>query len=494
MSTRADMDHLAVVLSTAVDGIIIISETGMIEVFSSACERLFGYETIEVMGKNVKLLMPEPYHGEHDSYISNYITSGQKKVIGIGREVVGRRKDGSMFPIELSIGESRQDGRLRFVGIIRDISERKSAEKDLRESEERLRAVIETAVDGVIIIDSAATIRTFNPACQKLFGYGAEEVLGKNVKMLMPEPYRAEHDSYIQNYRNTGIRKIIGIGREVTGKRKDATTFPMELSVGEAQQNGEPVFVGIIRDISERKASDRAVQRSVDELAAFAYSVAHDLKAPLRAIEGFSVALQEDYGPGLDGNAHSYLQQMASAATRMGGMIDDLLEYSRVGRDDVDFVELSPLVIVHGILRALDGVIKGHQAVITVAGEWGNIRGVASILASVFQNLIENAIKFSRPGTAPVLDITCKRQEDGIEIDFADHGIGIPADCHEKIFQIFHRLHSDKDYPGTGIGLSIVKKGVSRHGGRIEIASTEGEGTTISVFLPFQQTDQFRAQ
>lgn len=480
-------DRLTLVLSTAVDGVIIINEKGLIDVFNPACERLFGYAANDVVGKNVHVLMPEPYHTEHDGYLNNYLETGERKIIGIGREVMGRRQDGSVFPMELSVGEAFQEGHRIFVGIIRDISERKAAEHELRESEERLRTVIDTAVDGVIIIDDKASIQIFNPACERLFGYAADEVIGENVKMLMPEPYRAEHDDYMRNYQATSVRKIIGIGREVLGKRKDGTTFPMELSVGEASQRGRPVFVGIIRDITERKQAEEAISRSVDELAAFAYSVAHDLKAPLRAIEGFSSALVEDYNDKLDDEASLYLTQISDGAIRMGEMIDDLLEYSRLGRDELTFSMTSLRALIDDVLYSLSGTIREAAAIIEVTGEWRDIEAHAPSLISVFQNLITNGLKFHKPGMAPRLTIAGRRLANDVEIRFADDGIGIPADCHDKVFQIFHRLHNRDEYPGTGIGLAVVKKGIDFHHGLIQLSSEPGVGTEFTIRLPVRQ-------
>src|SRR5215468_5134421 len=265
---RESAARMQALFETAVDGAILIDAHGAVLMFNPACEKLFGYAADEVVGKNVKMLMPEPYRDEHDHYIANYLDTRKHKIIGIGREVVGRRKDGSTFPMDLSVGEAKQEGGSIFVGIIRDITERKSAERALRESAARMQALFETAVDGAILIDAHGAVLMFNPACEKLFGYAADEVVGKNVKMLMPEPYRREHDGYIKSYLDTRKHKIIGIGREVVGRRKDGSTFPMDLSVGEAKQEGGAIFVGIIRDITERKSTERALRESAGRMRA----------------------------------------------------------------------------------------------------------------------------------------------------------------------------------------------------------------------------------
>jgi two-component system, LuxR family, sensor kinase FixL len=256
VATGQDEVRFRAVIDTAVDGIILIDARGTVLVFNPACEKLFGYRADEVIGQNVKMLMPPPYRDEHDGYLGNYLRSGERKIIGIGREVVGRRKDGSTFPMELSVGETQESGEKTFVGIIHDITERKQHDQALRESEARVRAVVDTAVDGVILIDTKGSVLMFNPACEKLFGYRAADVIGQNVKMLMPPPFKQEHDRYLENYHWTGKRRIIGIGREVVGQRKDGSTFPMHLSVGEATHGGETTFVGIIHDLTERTLAE----------------------------------------------------------------------------------------------------------------------------------------------------------------------------------------------------------------------------------------------
>ncbi len=195
---------LRAVVDTAVDGVILIDAIGGVLMFNPACEKLFGYSAAEVLGQNVKMLMPPPYRDGHDGYLENYVHTGVKKIIGIGREVTGRRKNGTTFPMDLSVGEAQSDGKAIFVGIIHDLTERKRADREIRETAARMKALVETAVDGVILIDGAGRVQMFNPACEKLFGYTANEVIGQNVKMLMPTSYRDEHDRYLDNFHTHG--------------------------------------------------------------------------------------------------------------------------------------------------------------------------------------------------------------------------------------------------------------------------------------------------
>ncbi|MCG8406925.1 MAG: PAS domain S-box protein [Phycisphaerales bacterium] len=248
------------VLATAVDGIITIDGRGSILSFNNSAETMFGYAEAEVLGRNVNCLMPSPYADEHDGYLANFLRTGERKIIGIGREVDGLRKDGSTFPMDLAVSQVGIEGEIVFAGFVRDVTERKQAESELarrnvalRKSESIKRSVLTTAVDAIITINERGSILSFNNAAETMFGYSEAEVLGRNVNGLMPSPYAEEHDGYIANFLRTGERKIIGIGREVVGLRKDGSTFPMDLAVSQVEIEGEIVFAGIVRDVSERK-------------------------------------------------------------------------------------------------------------------------------------------------------------------------------------------------------------------------------------------------
>src|SRR5688572_27057125 len=217
---------LAAIFDSAVDGIVVIDAQGLIEAFNPAAERLFGYRERDVVGQNVKMLMPAPYRDEHDGYLARYRETHEARITGIGREVQGLRHDGTMFPLHLSVGEMTVDGERKYTGILHDLSARVELEGQLRASEARWRSIVESAVDAIIVIDSRGAIEAFNPGAQRLFGYAESDIVGHNVSVLMPSPYREEHDGYLTRYLQTGAAQIIGIGREVTGRRADGTLFP----------------------------------------------------------------------------------------------------------------------------------------------------------------------------------------------------------------------------------------------------------------------------
>ncbi len=468
--------RLKSILDNTVDGIITIDELGNIETFNMACEKMFGYQAQEVIGKNVKILMPDPYQAEHDEYLQNYRTTGVKKIIGIGREVSGKRKDGQIFPIDLSVSEVKIHGRRIFSGIVRDISE-------VQEAQKRLAAILDNTVDGLITIDQWGSIETFNKACEGIFGYKADEVLGKNVKILMPEPYSKEHDSYLSNYHRTGEKKIIGIGREVKGKKKDGTTFPIDLSISEVEVMGRKIYSGIVRNIAERKQAEEEIMRSNEELERFAYIASHDLQEPLRMVYNFTHLLDEEYGAGMDGQAKEYMRFILDSSLRMQNMVADLLEYSRIGSEDAGLSEFSCAEQIAVVLENLENSIKDSGAVITVA-PLPKIHGNALRFSRLVQNLISNAIKYCDGSKNPQINIHAEDSETHWVFRIQDNGIGIKPEFLKQIFIIFKRLHNKKEYSGTGIGLAVCKKIVESFGGEIWAESEYGKGSTFCFTVP----------
>ncbi|MBF0187784.1 MAG: PAS domain S-box protein, partial [Magnetococcales bacterium] len=252
--TEERNERLRTVLDTVIDGIIVIDTRGRVSGFSPSAERIFGYSAEEVIGHNVKMLMPEPFHSKHDSYLHNYLSSGHGKILGTtGREVIGKRKDGSTFPLDLAVAQGHIGEERFFTGIIRDISTRKQMEKEVQEQEARLRLILDNTVDGIITINHHGIIESFNQAATKLFGYAAEEVIGSNVKILMPEPHRSRHEEYIRRYLETGIPRIVGGGAEVNAIRKNGTLFPVYASISELRINNEIIFIGLLRDLTKEK-------------------------------------------------------------------------------------------------------------------------------------------------------------------------------------------------------------------------------------------------
>ncbi len=358
----------------------------------------------------------------------------------------------------------------------------------IRENEKRMQAILDNVVEGIITIDEKGNIETFNNACEKLFGYKPEEVLGKNVKMLMPVHFADEHDGYLGSFMKTGKRKIIGTGREVEGLTKQGRIFPMDLSVGEISRENKKGFTGIVRDISERKKFEEDQGRLIDMLAKsnselddFAYIASHDMKEPLRAIHNHSMFLLEDYEDKLDEDGVKKLNRLIALSKRMEKLTNDLLYFSRLGREKLAYKETNMDNVITDINDMLYDTLVEKNAIIEKIGPLPDIKCDTVRVTELFRNLIVNGIKYN------------SQEQKTIEIGYLDdegaffvkdNGIGIEKEHHKDVFRIFKRLNSDKAFgTGSGAGLTFVKKIVENHGGRIWIDSEPGSGTTFYFTL-----------
>ncbi len=472
---------LEILLDNVVEGVITIDERGVVESFSRKAEELFGYRAAEVIGRNVSLLMPPEEGARHDGYLRHYLETGQARIIGIGREVEGQRQDGSRLQLWLTVTEVRVGRRRLFTGLVRDISALKRAEAALQDRTRRLRAVFETAVDGIITIDDRGGIDSMNPAAESIFGYRADEVVGRNVTCLMPEPYAAQHDGYLRRYLQTGERKVIGIGRVVEGLRRDGSTFPLELAVSEMQVGGRRMFTGIVRDISERVKIERLKNE-------FVSTVSHELRTPLTSIRG---ALGLLLG-GAVGEVPPKARQMLALAERncerLTLLINDILDLEKIesGRMAFRFGSVDLGELVTQACEAHQGFADRHGIALRVdiGSNDRRVSGDPDRLQQVLANLLSNATKFSPDGG--VVEVVLARRDDALRVSVRDHGEGVPEAFRERIFGRFAQADSSdtRGKGGTGLGLNISRAIVERHGGRIGFDSVEGQGATFYFELP----------
>ncbi len=485
--------RLQAVMATAVDGIITIDAYGNIQDCNPAASKIFGYQPEEMVGQNVKMLMPSPYHEGHDGYLNRYQQTGVPNIIGSGgRELIGQRKDGTTFPMDLSVGEMQCDGQAFYSGLVRDITERKEAERlqvetnqQIIDGAQRLKAVLDTAVDGIITIDAQGIMQDCNPAASKIFGYSPEEMAGQNVKMLMPSPYHEEHDAYLERYQETAVPHIIGIGaRDLVGLRKDGTTFPMDLSVGEMQCDGQTFYSGLVRDITERKEAEEALKDTNEELERFAYIASHDLKAPLRVIDNTSKWLEEDLAEYLTGDNRENMDLMRSRVARMEKLLDDLLEYSRVGRatDDRYQERVNGATLVSEIVELL-APPEGFS--IQVSPTFASIHVIKMPLQQILLNLINNALKHHDQSHG-LIQVEVEDQGSQYRFTVSDDGPGIPHAFHEQVFDMFQTLKPRDQVEGSGMGLALVKKHIDLVGGTVHLESVEGEGSMFTIHWPKQ--------
>jgi len=466
----------AVIIESAVDGIVVIDDRGRIEVFNPAAERLFGYAEAEVIGRNVSMLMPAPYRDEHDGYLRRYLDEGGPRVIGIGREVQGLKRDGSVFLLHLSVGEMLVQGQRKFTAILHDLSPRVELENRLRGSEERWRAIVESAVDAIIVIDGRGRIEAFNPAAVRLFGYPDGDVIGKNVSLLMPSPYRDEHDAYLNRYQREGNARIIGIGREVDGRHRDGTIVPLHLSVGEMLVAGEKKFVGMLHDLTARKRMEQQLseQQSLAKIGEMAAVLAHEIRNPLAGIRGAMQVMAARYEPG--SKEGMVTKEIIARVDTLSELMQDLLLYARPPKPRPAPVDLKRLIQTIVELLSRDPDVSGMQ--VSVEGSAPLAHADPELLKIVFQNLLINGAHAMAGRGELHVRLTGNGQLSSVA--FTDHGPGIPADIRDKIFTPFFTTK----VRGTGLGLPTARRLIEAQGGTIAVECPSDGGTTVLVQVP----------
>jgi PAS domain S-box-containing protein len=359
----------------------------------------------------------------------------------------------------------------------------------LRVNEGRLRAITETATDGIISANSQGHILYLNQAAMRMFDYPVAEVVGQPLTVLMPERFHAAYEEGLKRFLTTREVHVIGKTVELVGKRKDGVEFPLDLSISAWEADGETFFTGILRDSTEhKKASERIrlqnalLEVANKELESFSYSVSHDLRSPLRAIHGFSGALLEDCGDSLDATGKNHLQRILAASQRMGQLIDGMLQLAHTARRTMLRETVSFSSLAEEIVSQLQKSEPDRHVWVEIAPNL-TVEGDQALLHAMLQNLLGNAWKFTSKCVDARIEVGTQTQ-DGLPIYFVrDNGAGFDMQYAGKLFGAFQRLHDARDYPGTGIGLATVQKIIQRHGGRIWAESQVGRGSTFYFAL-----------
>jgi PAS domain S-box-containing protein len=471
-AARAAETRFRGLLEAAPDAMVIVGDRGRIVLVNGQTESLFGYTRDELFGQPVEILVPERFRGDHPDHRKGYFHDAVPRPMGGGLDLFGRRKNGSEFPAEISLSPmDSEDGRV-VIAAIRDSSERKKAD-------EKFRALLESAPDAMVIVDARGRIALVNAQTESLFGYTRQELLGRSVGVLIPERFGGSGASERSGYFARPVASAMGSLVDLGGLKKDGTEFPIEMSLAPLDTQDGLLVSSAIRDMTERRAIETALKAANHELEAFSYSVAHDLRAPLRGMNGFAQLLLDSYHDQLDDEAQDWLVEILSNARRMGALIDALLALSRVTRVELkrEFIDLT------AIARAAAAQIAAsdlpHAAVdITVADGLSTVAD-PNLARTVIDNLLGNAWKFT--SRAPHARIEIGATENGEQRTFfvRDNGAGFDMQFADKLFVPFQRLHTVSEFPGTGIGLASVQRIVHRHGGRIWAEGRIGEGATF---------------
>ena len=394
-----------------------------------------------------------------------------------------RRRGAGAESIDLPLERDDEVGELAlaFDAAFKQVQAAARSEERLKK---RMLSIIHSAPDGIISIDPQGRVVLFNPACELIFGYRAEEVVGQNVKMLMPALYRSEHDGYLSRYRETGEKHIINQRREVEGLRRDGSTFPMYLNVSEVVLDGEPMFTAVIQDITERKQMEEALVRSNEELESFASAASHDLRSPLRGVKVLATWLGEDLKEHMDEEHQENMELLINRVERMERLLSDLLEYARVGSQKIleSGEQLSAEALVRDVVATLSPP-EGFEVVLDAS--LGGVELHRMPAYQVFHNLINNAIKHHPDKGQGQVRVQLSTGAQG-EVVFAvkDNGAGIPPRHHARVFEMLQTLRPRDEVEGSGMGLALVKKIVEKQGGELGVESSPGEGATFWFSWP----------
>lgn len=475
LQTREQTTHVAMqlLIDSAADYAIIMAGLDQkISMWSSGAERLFGWTASEAIGQALSILHVP------DQQPARGIDEGLSQVLEMGGfrdRGWRRRKDGSQVMVDLTATPIRdQFGRLiAYCGVLRDITPELERERVLRESEARLRSIIDTVPDAMITMDEYGIVESFSAAAERLFGYQASEVVGQNVSMLMPEPDRSRHDGYLARYRQGGARRIIGMARRVMGQRKDGSVFAHELHVGEFQRDGLAMFTGFIRDLTQREA-DAAQLREIEAelaqisrgaaLATMGSALAHELNQPLTAIANYlqaAASIDPSGGEGAIALLREALEESSRQALRAGEIIHRLRAF--LARSDLERrVAETPELVKEALALALPGADAGSVGLhMDIAPDCPAIFADRIQIQQVLINLVRNA--FEALGGDGRIEIYAEPDPDGVHFTVKDNGPGLHPEIEQHLFEPFSGTRTK----GMGLGLAICRTIIEANGGRM---------------------------
>jgi PAS domain S-box-containing protein len=350
------------------------------------------------------------------------------------------------------------------------------------------QVVLESTPNAIILMDTDGDITYVNTQAERLFGYKKSELIGEKIEILIPERFRKNHPNFRQMFFLSPSVRSMGVGRDLFAVRKDGSEAPVEIGLNPVETEHGTLVLASIIDITERKKHETTINNQIKELEIknreleqFNYISSHDLQEPLRTLNNVIHLLEKKHYDEFSDSTKQYLGYLSASSSRMSNLVKGLLDYSRIGRKQ-EFETINCQTIIDEVLADLDSAIHESQAKIQLE-KLPELRANATEIRLLFQNLINNAIKFCHKNTPPIINISASQTKEDWKFSISDNGIGIPKKYQEKIFIIFQRLHSQEEYKGTGIGLSHCQKIVESHGGKIWVDSEPDHGSTFYFTL-----------
>ena len=505
-------DRYRALFESANEGIVIIdADNGLIQEANPAFCQQIGYALSALVNKSMFALHPP----EQASLLNEYIEAARAKRVLSFHGVSFLRRDGSTFTADVNCAPMHLEGQNLIAALVNDVSSRVEALRQVEESvrlrtlelamsEARTRAMLRTMQDGVVHIDQKGTILSINDAVLGMFGYEEEELIGNNVKILVPEPHHSAHDSYLSRYLESRTPRIVGRRREVQGKHKDGTLIPVDLMINEMVDDEGSTFIGLIRDISEYKATMRALedaltvaQAASESRSRFLANMSHEIRTPINAVLGFSQLCLR--GVEMPPRGKDYVNKIHAAAASLLGVVNDILDFSKIeaGKLTMEHIPFSLNEVLERVAAMfnLKAREKGLEfAVGSLPGVPSQLVGDPLRLGQVLTNLVSNALKFTEHGEIDILVEPLSARGDQIVLLFTvrDTGLGMTPLQQAALFTPFNQADSTttRRFGGTGLGLAIARQLVERMDGNVEVESEPGEGSTFTFTARFGIVDE----